>query len=143
MLSIIAVCLSASCGALARWSHGLWLSPGGLLLWGTRPPTCWAVTWSACAWPPFNRYRRWTRSYVCFWSQTCGLTDHLLHLFYRSDCQAAATALRPGSGHRVSTPVWLAAADGGEHLKRSVFDSCSVIVDRRKPRVFFGFQGDG
>jgi CrcB protein len=35
MLSVIAVCLGASVGALARWGLGLWLSPGGLLPWGT------------------------------------------------------------------------------------------------------------
>lgn len=35
MLSVIAVCLGASLGALARWGLGLWLSPGGLLPWGT------------------------------------------------------------------------------------------------------------
>lgn len=35
MLSVIAICLGASVGALARWGLGLWLSPGGLLPWGT------------------------------------------------------------------------------------------------------------
>lgn len=35
MLSIIAICTGASIGALARWGLGLWLSPGGLLPWGT------------------------------------------------------------------------------------------------------------
>ncbi len=35
MLSIIAICIGASIGALARWGLGLWLSPGGLIPWGT------------------------------------------------------------------------------------------------------------
>ena len=35
MLSVIAICLGASLGALARWGLGLWLSPGGLIPWGT------------------------------------------------------------------------------------------------------------
>lgn len=35
MLSVIAICIGASIGALARWGLGLWLSPGGLLPWGT------------------------------------------------------------------------------------------------------------
>ncbi len=35
MLSVIAICIGASLGALARWGLGLWLSPGGLLPWGT------------------------------------------------------------------------------------------------------------
>lgn len=36
MLSIIAICIGASAGALARWQLGLWLStPGSLLPWGT------------------------------------------------------------------------------------------------------------
>lgn len=35
MLSVIAICLGASLGALARWGLGLWLSPGGLFPWGT------------------------------------------------------------------------------------------------------------
>lgn len=35
MLSVIAICIGASAGALARWGLGLWLSPGGFIPWGT------------------------------------------------------------------------------------------------------------
>jgi len=35
MGSVIAICIGASVGALARWGLGLWLSPGGLIPWGT------------------------------------------------------------------------------------------------------------
>lgn len=35
MGSVIAICLGASAGALARWGLGLWLSPGGVIPWGT------------------------------------------------------------------------------------------------------------
>lgn len=36
MLSVFAICLGASAGALLRWRLGLWLStPGSLLPWGT------------------------------------------------------------------------------------------------------------
>ena len=35
MLAVIAICLGASTGALARWGLGLWLSPGGAIPWGT------------------------------------------------------------------------------------------------------------
>jgi CrcB protein len=35
MLSVAAICLGASVGALARWQLGLWLNPGGLIPWGT------------------------------------------------------------------------------------------------------------
>ena len=35
MLPVLAICIGASVGALARWSLGLWLSPGQLLPWGT------------------------------------------------------------------------------------------------------------
>lgn len=35
MWSVLAICIGASIGALARWGLGLWLSPGGLLPWGT------------------------------------------------------------------------------------------------------------
>ena len=35
MLPAIAICIGASVGALARWGLGLWLSPGGLIPWGT------------------------------------------------------------------------------------------------------------
>ncbi|MFY3385189.1 fluoride efflux transporter CrcB [Paracidovorax sp. MALMAid1276] len=35
MLHILAICLGASAGALLRWRLGLWLSPGGVLPWGT------------------------------------------------------------------------------------------------------------
>jgi fluoride exporter len=35
MLPVIAICIGASIGALARWGLGLWLTPGGLLPWGT------------------------------------------------------------------------------------------------------------
>ena len=39
MLTVIAICLGASVGALSRWQLGLWLNPAsasaGLLPWGT------------------------------------------------------------------------------------------------------------
>ena len=35
MLSVFAICVGASLGALARWGLGLWLSPGGTIPWGT------------------------------------------------------------------------------------------------------------
>ena len=35
MPSVIAICIGASIGALARWGLGLWLTPGGLIPWGT------------------------------------------------------------------------------------------------------------
>ena len=35
VLSVLAVCIGASVGALARWSLGLWLTPAGLIPWGT------------------------------------------------------------------------------------------------------------
>lgn len=35
MIAPLAICIGASLGALARWRLGLWLSPGGLIPWGT------------------------------------------------------------------------------------------------------------
>jgi fluoride exporter len=35
MLNVLAICIGASAGALARWQLGLWLSPGAVLPWGT------------------------------------------------------------------------------------------------------------
>lgn len=35
MLNVIAISIGASVGALARWGLGLWLTPGGLIPWGT------------------------------------------------------------------------------------------------------------
>jgi len=36
MTAVLAICLGACLGALARWQLGLWLSPGGALIpWGT------------------------------------------------------------------------------------------------------------
>ena len=35
MLTVLAICIGASLDALARWGLGLWLTPGGLLPWGT------------------------------------------------------------------------------------------------------------
>ena len=35
MLPVIAICMGASFGALARWGLGLWLTPGGAIPWGT------------------------------------------------------------------------------------------------------------
>ena len=35
MLSVIAICIGASVGALSRWGLGLWLTPGGIIPWGT------------------------------------------------------------------------------------------------------------
>jgi CrcB protein len=34
-LPVLAICIGASTGALARWGLGLWLSPGGVIPWGT------------------------------------------------------------------------------------------------------------
>jgi fluoride exporter len=33
--SVIAICVGASIGALARWGLALWLTPGGVIPWGT------------------------------------------------------------------------------------------------------------
>ncbi|MDP2819614.1 MAG: fluoride efflux transporter CrcB [Polaromonas sp.] len=35
MLAVLAICIGACVGALSRWGLGLWLSPGGLIPWGT------------------------------------------------------------------------------------------------------------
>ena len=35
MIAVLAICIGASLGALARWGLGLWLSPGALIPWGT------------------------------------------------------------------------------------------------------------
>jgi CrcB protein len=35
MLSVMAICIGACIGALARWRLSLWLNPGALLPWGT------------------------------------------------------------------------------------------------------------
>lgn len=35
VLSVLGISLGAAVGALARWQLGLWLSPGGLIPWGT------------------------------------------------------------------------------------------------------------
>jgi len=35
VLTVLAICIGASLGALARWGLGLLLTPGGLLPWGT------------------------------------------------------------------------------------------------------------
>lgn len=35
MMSVFAICVGASVGALARWGLGLWLNPGALIPWGT------------------------------------------------------------------------------------------------------------
>ncbi|MCW8176624.1 fluoride efflux transporter CrcB [Verminephrobacter aporrectodeae] len=35
MPHVLAICIGACVGALARWRLGLWLSPGGLIPWGT------------------------------------------------------------------------------------------------------------
>ena len=35
MLSVLAICIGASLGAVARWGLGLWLSPGAIIPFGT------------------------------------------------------------------------------------------------------------
>ena len=35
MMPVLAICIGASLGALARWGLGLWLTPGSMLPWGT------------------------------------------------------------------------------------------------------------
>ncbi|MCY1165785.1 MAG: fluoride efflux transporter CrcB [Pseudomonadota bacterium] len=35
MLPVLAICIGASVGALSRWGLSLWLTPNGLIPWGT------------------------------------------------------------------------------------------------------------
>lgn len=35
MLSVLAICIGASLGALSRWGLGLWLNPGAVMPYGT------------------------------------------------------------------------------------------------------------
>ena len=35
MISVLAICIGASIGALARWGLGLWLNPGAVIPYGT------------------------------------------------------------------------------------------------------------
>ena len=35
MAAVLAICIGSSLGALSRWGLGLWLTPGGLIPWGT------------------------------------------------------------------------------------------------------------
>ena len=35
VLPVLAICIGASTGALARWGLGLWHSPGAVIPWGT------------------------------------------------------------------------------------------------------------
>ena len=35
MGSVLAICIGASLGALSRWGLALWLTPGGVIPWGT------------------------------------------------------------------------------------------------------------
>jgi len=35
MLTVLAISIGASLGALARWGLSLWLTPGGIIPWGT------------------------------------------------------------------------------------------------------------
>lgn len=35
MLTVFAICIGASVGALSRWGLSVWLTPGGLIPWGT------------------------------------------------------------------------------------------------------------
>ena len=35
MWPVVAICVGASLGALSRWGLGLWLTPGGVIPWGT------------------------------------------------------------------------------------------------------------
>ncbi len=35
MLAVLAICVGACAGALARWQLSLWLNPGAVLPWGT------------------------------------------------------------------------------------------------------------
>ena len=35
LLPVVAISVGASVGALARWGLGLWLTPGGVIPWGT------------------------------------------------------------------------------------------------------------
>ena len=35
LLPVFAICVGASVGALCRWGLSLWLTPGGLIPWGT------------------------------------------------------------------------------------------------------------
>ena len=44
MSQVLAICIGACAGALARWQLGLWLNPGGVLPWGTLAAN-WIGAW--------------------------------------------------------------------------------------------------
>jgi fluoride exporter len=65
MLTVFAICLGASVGALARWQLSIWLNPGSVTSWSTLPWGTMTANWigayliGVCiavfeAWPELN-----------------------------------------------------------------------------------------
>ena len=69
MLTVFAICLGASVGALARWQLSLWLNPGTITSWSSLPWGTIAANWIGAylvglciaifeAWPELNPHWR-------------------------------------------------------------------------------------
>ncbi len=111
MIAPLAICIGASLGALARWRLGLWLSPGGLIPWGTLAANliggyligvCVAVFQALPQLIPGLAPGAGHR--------LSGRAHNLLQLVCRSGGHAAAAALPAGPGHHRCSLAGLTAA---------------------------------
>ena len=116
MMSVIAICMGASLGALARWGLGLWLSPGGVIPWGTLAANLIGRLPGGVAVAVFQALPQldpaW-RSAAGHWFS--GSAHHLFQLFGRGGRAVGAAALRVGNGDGGRAPVRLIGLDGGGH----------------------------
>jgi CrcB protein len=118
MWPVIAICLGASAGALARWGLGLWLSPGGVIPWGTLAANliggyligvCVAVFQALPELDPVWRLALVTGflgALTTFSSFSAEVVDLLMHQRY-------------ATGHRRAAPVGLVGPDRGRHLEHA------------------------
>ena len=130
MISVIAICIGASVGALARWGLGLWLSPGAFIPFGTLAANliggylvgiCVAVFQAMPQLDPV-----WRLALV---TGFLGALTTFFQLLCRGGGHVAATALRPGTRDHRSASVWLTAANRCRHQDCFYIYSYSCMID--------------
>jgi hypothetical protein len=125
MLQVIAICLGACVGALARWGLGLWLNTSAALLpWGTLAANLIGGYLVGVCVAVFNNLPEldpvWRLALVTGFSRRA---DDVFELQRRGGGHDPAPALHPGAGHGGAAPAGLADADGSRTQDSYVFHS--------------------
>ncbi|GMN81159.1 hypothetical protein GmRootV512_53680 [Variovorax sp. V512] len=119
LLPVLAICVGASCGALARWGLGLWLNTGGPVPYGTLAANLVGGYLVGVAVAVFQALPAARPGVAAAAHHRFPRRAHdLLELLGRSGRGCSAEPLA-GAGHRPAAPVRLAGADLAGHPQRA------------------------